>query len=290
MSDLQSYVKNAFYDIKQNLTGQDFILGSETESWIQRLRYNETKPKFYIIRCQPVLEGETFIVVLANEPVKVYRRDVLKFNTVLVVITEDTLIDTEPTILPILPLVGNILDEEFAATYGMIPILAVAEGSTPDETGTDADAYVNDLGLYDASRTVRRDGSINISGDMYKDDPSLALLQDLGKRPQNLYYQSRYTPYTVLANGEYTQGSGPGAYEVVVALTDFEFEASGQKFVNVSYTLNFGGSPILYKPLPNQRLFNFRYCPLETGGIYTINFIPTIQQDRIKYCPLTPPY
>jgi hypothetical protein len=131
----------------------------------------------------------------------------------------------------------------------MVPILSMAEGGFPEVSGTDAEAMNKEQGLYVARRTVKRDGSVTISGAMLRNDPSLKLLFDIGRGSQNLFYQARYAPFTTLSGTDYTEGAGPGAYEVVVSLTNASYASAGQEFVQVNYTMNFSGRPDEYKPL-----------------------------------------
>jgi len=251
MTTLQDYASSAFYEFKQNFTGQDFVLGKDVESWVQELAYGASFPKIYTITMDAAAdEDDEEISVTADEAVTLYRRDVLKFGTVLAVIAEDTEIGLTATTVPVLPLTADIADAVEAVTYGMIPILSMAEGGLPEMSGTDAEAMNKEQGLYTARRTVKRDGSITISGAMLRSDPSLQLLQDIGLGSRNIYYQARYAPFTLSgADDVYTEGAGPGAYEVVTTLTNNSYPSGGQEFVQVNYTMNFAGRPNQYVPL-----------------------------------------
>jgi hypothetical protein len=251
MATLQDYAASAFYEFKQNFTGQDFVLGKDVESWVQELSYGASKPTVYTITAETAIDVDDETASLsADVAVKLYRRDVLKFpGKDVIVIAEDIEIGTTATTVNILPAVEAIAADAEAVTYGMIPILSMAEGGLPEMSGTDAEAMNKEQGLYTARRTVKRDGSITISGAMLRNDPSLRLLQDVGLGSRNIYYQARYAPFTLADNDTYTEGAGPGAYEVVTTLTNNSYPSGGQEFVQVNYTMNFAGRPDQYAPL-----------------------------------------
>lgn len=256
MTTLQDYAALAFYDQKQNFTGPDFVKGKDIEAWVKDLPYGSNTPtiKTITIDAAVVADAEEIAVTTTSTTaVKLYRRDVLKFmpSEVLVVIAEDVTIATgvTPTTVKILPAVDAIPDSETASTYGMIPILSMAEGGLPEMTGTDAEAMNKEQGLYKARATVSRDGSVSITGALLRNDPSIRLLQDIGLGSRPVYYQARYPAFELLDNGGYSEGSGPGAYEVVMTLTNNSYPSGGQEFVQVNYTLNFSGKPIIYTPL-----------------------------------------
>lgn len=325
MATLQDYAASAFYDFKQNFTGQDFVLGKDVESWVQALDYGVSKPTVYTISPAATIAVDAETASLqADVAVTLYRRDVLKFpGKAVIVIAEDVTIGTSATTVKILPAVEQItvssvtitVEAEIAAssvtasftasvaypvtigqqivfgsttitinenktigtgattvailaspatvadaatsvipapqakTYGMLPILSMAEGGLPEMSGSDAEAMNKEQGLYAARRTVKRDGSITISGALLRNDPSLRFLQEIGLGSRNVYYQARYAPFTLLDDGTYSEGAGPGAYEVVTTLTNVSYPSGGQEFVQVNYTLNFSGRPEQYAPL-----------------------------------------
>jgi hypothetical protein len=253
MASLTDYASSAFYDLKQNFTGQDFVLGKDIEAWVQELDYGVSKPRVYsmeVVGTAPAAEATTIELESNVAGVKLYRRDVLRFASRLVVIAEDVTVGTSATDVKVLPLTGPLAIGAIAKTYAMIPILSMAEGGFPEVSGTDAEAMNKEQGLYVARRTVKRDGSVTISGALLRSDPSLKLLFDIGRGSQNLFYQARYAPFTTLSGTDYTEGAGPGAYEVVVSLTNASYASAGQEFVQVNYTMNFSGRPDEYKPLP----------------------------------------
>lgn len=251
MPTLQDYAASAFYDFKQNFTGQDFVLGKDVESWVQALDYGVSKPTIYTIEAETAIAADDETASLSSTAaVKLYRRDVLKFpGKAVIVIAEDIEVLTTATTVKILPAVEAITIGATAKTYGMLPILSMAEGGLPEMSGSDAEAMNKEQGLYAARRTVKRDGSITISGALLRNDPSLRFLQEVGLGSRNVYYQARYAPFTLLDDGTYSEGAGPGAYEVVTTLTNVSYPSGGQEFVQVNYTLNFSGRPEQYAPL-----------------------------------------
>lgn len=252
MATLQDYAALDFYEEKQQFTGQDYVLGKDTESWVQELPYGESTPLVYEIETEAVIAPDAETASLsANVAVKLYRRDVLKFGNTLIVIAEDKEIGTAATSIAILPATAEVALAETALTYGMLPILSITEGGLPELTGTDAEAQNKVQGLWKARRTVGRDGSITLSGGMLRSDPSLPLLEKVGRGSRNLFYQSRHAPFTLFEGG-FTEGAGPGAYSCVVSLTNNGYPAGGMEFVQVNYTFNFAGRPDLYTPLIAQ--------------------------------------
>lgn len=250
MATLQDYASTAFYEFKQNFTGQDFVLGKNVESWVQELEYGASKPTVYTITTGAIAADAETASLSSDVAVTLYRRDVLKFpGKPVIVIAEDVEVGTGATVVKILPAVSSVDAGAEGVTYAMIPILSMAEGGLPEMSGTDAEAMNKEQGLYTARRTVKRDGSITISGAMLRNDPSLRLLQDVGLGSRNIYYQARYAPFTFIDDGNYREGAGPGAYEVVTTLTNNSYPSGGAEFVQVNYTMNFSGRPDQYTPL-----------------------------------------
>lgn len=286
MGTLQEYAESAFYEQKEDRQGDDFVLGKETETWIQALMYNTPFPFTYPMTVmEDVAIDDEIIMLKTDRNVTLYRGDYLKFDTdTMVIIAQDTLIGTESTSVKILPALSNIDKDSHACTYAMIPIISMTEGSLPDSSGSDTESMNKTQGLFSAKRTVKRDGSVTIAGKMLKNDPSLPLLQRIGLGSRNIFFQSRYSPFVNFEG--YPEGGGPGAFEMIATLTNNSYPTPNGEFVEVNYTITFGNSP---KPFSYQffdQCFTMFYCRRSLPD-YSIDYDIIPEEDTSNYCELT---
>ena len=258
MVALATYEELDFYDKRLDLSGQDFVLAFSKEFWFSELPLNAQVPTTTTVTVDnsatPVPVDSTSMNVVSDAPITIYRGDILKFTSALVVVSATTTLDgtATPAALPVVSTSAEIADAETALSYGLIPFWSLQDGGDIEFTGTEAIARNKIQGLYPAKRTTERDGTINLSGGLYVSDPGAILMEDLGDGSRNIYYEIRWAPYQVFtgAGGSTsTEGSGPGARTGVATIQSFTVAGARSEFATVNCTLGIASRPDPYFPL-----------------------------------------
>ena len=258
MAAIATYEALDFYDKRLDLTGQDFVLAYSKEFWFQELPLNAQVPSVVLITvdnsASPVAVDSTAIPVVSDAATILFRGDVLKFGSILVVVSATTSIDgtATPTSLPVLSTSAEIADAATANSYGLIPFWSLQDGGDIEFTGTEAVARNKIQGLYPAKRTTERDGTINLSGSLYVADPGAILMEDLSDGSRNIYYEVRWAPYQTFTDKDgvvTTEGSGPGARAGVATIQSFSVTGARSEFATVNCTLGIASRPDPYVPL-----------------------------------------
>lgn len=256
MATLASLACNAFYAEGRNFDGTE-IRGDSMEFWVGAIpcgsATNRPDEITVTMESAATADAET-ISVSASVAKRVYSGDVIKFDTssVLVVVKTTTEILTTATSVPVLPLEGNIADNETAKTYGLLPVWSLSEGGIPESSGQEASSRNRSESLYPVKIIVGRDYSLNCNGRFVKNDPGAYLLETLSIGSKKVYWESRYAPFISMVNHEgatLDEGSGPAAKRGIAFIQNFSMPATAQDMQQVQASLMGSGAFSAYVPL-----------------------------------------
>lgn len=251
---LAEYAAQPFYEEGISYEGSQ-VRGDSMQFWIAPLMPGMLKPVVHTITMDAaaLADAET-ISVTADIPAKLYRGDVLPFTTsnVLVVIKADTLINTAPTAIPVLPLTGAIADAETASTYGLLPVLSLMEGGTPETSGSEVSSRNRGEGLFPVVEITQRDYTVTCNGRLVSFDPGAWIMKKLSKGRRKIYWEARYHPYYSFVDElgtVYTKGSGPAAETGIAFVQNWSTPSGASDLQQIQCTLKGSGKPNEYKPL-----------------------------------------
>lgn len=233
------------YQLGFNFTSNDHVRGDRVEFWIKRLSYGQIVPTITTVTCtEPVAaDDEEITVSIASGSIYIYRGDVMKFGSTLIVFAEDTTITNVAAAKAIYPAVGTVADNATAKTYALKPLLSLQDGGTPQTSGTQAESRNRRQGLYSAIAMFGRSYTMNANGTRVKTDPGLLELQDSAQGDIDIYWECRYQPgESFLIEGvTYAEGTGPGAYKGIAKVNSFALNPTQADFEKLAASLNGNG-------------------------------------------------
>jgi len=246
----------------------DFIIGYGSELWI---RESNGYPQSYNVTFIELINFTT-VSLSCDTPITLYQGDVLLFDDILLVLDAICSINTTPTIVSILPIVGNVPVGTIAQTYALIPVYSFGTHAV-NQDGNTVTRNDKELGLWTKHFVTGKSCDIPCNGHFIRNDTGFHLLYEVGQGSGFIFFELRYNPYvdtnigTVrgIASVEISNGSNP------------------LDFVDVNFSLKVKGTPELYTPLKLEG--DPFYCPLNAPPLYKIAFKVIPEEDLINYCP-----